>query len=120
MSPVELIAAALGLANVWLVVKRSVWNFPVALAMCALYLWVFFDAKLYSDSLLQLFFIAINIYGWVAWLRYKADSGEIEVEILAPAERLILIAITALVALAWGTVMSRTTDASSPPTARSV
>ena len=114
MSPVEWIAAALGLANVWLVVKRSVWNFPAALLMCALYLWVFFEAKLYSDALLQLFFIAINIYGWTAWLANRAETGEVVVETMGTAARWSVVAITALVALLWGSLMGSLTDASHP------
>lgn len=46
MSPLEIVAAILGLVTVALVVRRSVWNYPFALVMVALYFLVFFDAKL--------------------------------------------------------------------------
>ena len=33
MNPLEIIAVALGLANVGLLVRRSIWNYPVAIAL---------------------------------------------------------------------------------------
>ncbi len=114
MSGVEWLAAMLGLANVWLIVKRSVWNYPFALAMCALYLLIFADAKLYSDAGLQIFFIAINLYGWLAWLKNRADAGDVVVECMDTAQRLIWAAGTLGLCILWGTGMARLTDASYP------
>ena len=50
---IEWIAAALGVINISLLIFRSVWNYPFGIAMVALYAWVFFTAKLYSDALLS-------------------------------------------------------------------
>ena len=75
MSPLEIIAVALGVANILLVAKRNIWNFPVALIMVALYARIFWEAKLYSDAGLQGFFFAVNLYGWWSWRANKADAG---------------------------------------------
>ena len=75
MNPVEWIAAAFVLTNVALVALRSIWNYPFALVAVTLYAFVFFEAKLYSDMLLQGFFFALNLYGWAAWTRARTDSG---------------------------------------------
>ena len=56
MSYIEWAAAAFVLTNVALVALRSVWNYPFALVAVTLYAFVFFEAKLYSDMLLQGFF----------------------------------------------------------------
>lgn len=63
MSEIEVAATLLGLANIILVIRRSVWNFPFALAMVTLYGFIFAEAKLYSDAGLQLFFFVVNLYG---------------------------------------------------------
>ncbi|WP_037501015.1 nicotinamide riboside transporter PnuC [Sphingomonas jaspsi] len=110
----EAIAALLGLANVWLVVRRSVWNYPFGLAMVALYFFVFWEAKLYSDALLQIFFFAIQLYGWWNWVRApKVDDG-IMVERMGNAARFNWLAVTVLASLAWGFGMHRLTDAAAP------
>lgn len=114
MSGMEWLAAMLGLANVWLIVKRSVWNFPCALAMCALYFFVFRDAQLYSDAGLQIFFIAINLYGWAVWSKNQADEGEIVVERMPLQQQILVSAAALLLCALWGTVMARYTRADYP------
>ena len=76
MNELEWVAAALGVVNVTLVVRRSIWNYPFALAMVSLYFFVFFEAKLYSDALLQIFFFAVNLYGWAQLAEGEAGDRE--------------------------------------------
>lgn len=114
MNPIETLAFALGVVNVTLVVRRSVWNYPVGVAMVALYAVVFAEAKLYSDTILQGFFLVVNLYGWVSWARAREATGAIVVErTTAPALAGVAIAC-AVATLGWGLVMHRHTDASYP------
>ena len=75
MDPLEWVAAGLGVINVALVVRRTVWNYPFGIAMVALYFFVFFEAKLYSDALLQIFFFVVQLYGWRNWLQAKQEPA---------------------------------------------
>ena len=114
MSSLEIIAALLGVANVLLVVRRSTWNYPFGIAMVTLYFFVFRDAKLYSDALLQIFFLFIQLYGWWAWSRAdKVDDG-VAVGWLGDGARLRWLAGTAIAAALWGAGMARWTDAAAP------
>jgi nicotinamide mononucleotide transporter len=114
VSSVEWIAALLGVVNVALVVRRSMWNYPFGLAMVTLYFFVFADAKLYSDALLQIFFFAINFYGWWNWTRADKVDDRIAVVLMEPASRMMWIGGTFAGILAWGTLMARFTDAAAP------
>jgi nicotinamide mononucleotide transporter len=114
MSPIEIAAAVLGLINVTLVVRRSLWNYPFGLAMVTLYGFLFFGAKLYSDALLQIFFFAVNLYGWVNWARAKSATGQVRVEILGSRGRLAWLAACLMLTAAWGAMMARYTDAHYP------
>lgn len=114
MSAIELIAALLGLINVTLVVRRSVWNYPFGIAMVALYAVVFFRAKLYSDALLQLFFFTVQFWGWWAWRGNQAAAGEIVVRRLSDRARLGWAAGCAVAIAGWGALMHGLTDASYP------
>lgn len=114
MSPIEATASLLGLINVFLVVRRSIWNYPFALAMVSLYGWIFFGQKLYSDALLQCFFFAVNLYGWWNWARVRAQSGEVVVETLDGRERAVWAISSACVIALWGFAMHRLTDAAYP------
>lgn len=114
MNGLELAAALLGIMCVALVVLRRIGNFAFGIASTALYAAVFFGAKLYSDALLQLFFVAVNAYGWWNWTRASAATGEIPVERLAGRARLGWVGGIAGVTLLWGGLMHRFTDASYP------
>lgn len=114
ITPVEAIAALLGLINIVLVVRRSVWNYPFALAMVSLYGWVFFGAKLYSDALLQIFFFVINLYGWWNWASNRAATGEVTVTAMRPGQRAVWMAGCAAATAVWGWGMHRFTDAAFP------
>ena len=114
MGPLEYVAAGLGVINVALVVRRSVWNYPFGIAMVSLYFFVFLETRLYSDALLQIFFLVVNLYGWRSWLSARGESGEVPVLTLSWRERLFWVVGTASFSLIWGLGMARFTDAAAP------
>lgn len=114
MGGIEIAAALLGVINVVLVVRRSVWNYPFGIAMVSLYFFVFWDAKLYSDALLQIFFLLIQLYGWWAWSRADQVDHGVAVGWLDDRARLRWAGGTALAILLWGSAMARYTDAAAP------
>ena len=113
MSEVEWIAAALVLVNVALVARRSVWNYPFGLAAVSLYAVVFYEARLYSDMLLQGFFLALNLYGWVNWSRAREDGG-VPVGTMTTRARGLWAGATTAAWLVWSFGMYRFTDAAAP------
>lgn len=114
MGGIEIAAALLGVVNVLLVVGRSVWNYPFGLSMVALYLFVFWEAKLYSDALLQIFFFVIQLYGWWAWVHADRVDHGVAVGWLDNRSRLRWVAGTAVAIVVWGMGMARYTDAVAP------
>jgi len=114
MSWLEVLAALFGLANILLVVRRSVWNFPAALLMVSLTGVVLWEAKLYSDAGLQAFFFLVNILGWVLWARNRGEAGEIIVDRLGTLGQLVWIALAMAATYGWGLFMALNTDATNP------
>ena len=110
----EWVAAFLGLITVLLVVRRSIWNYPFALAMVSLYFFEFMDEKLYSDALLQIFFFLINCYGWWMWSRAPEVGHGVAVERMSGSVRTGWLATTAIASLLWGWAMASLTDAAAP------
>jgi len=89
----EIIASILGLANIVLLVRRSIWNYPFGIAMVTLYGVVFFEAKLFSDAALQVFFFVVQIYGWWNWYHARDSTGLAKVEVMTDRSRLIWIGV---------------------------
>ncbi|MGH9561081.1 MAG: nicotinamide riboside transporter PnuC [Terracidiphilus sp.] len=71
-----MLATVLG---IWLTTKRLLICWPVVLVADLLYLVVFYRSQLYSDALLQIFFVAFTLYGWWHWWRGVRQEGEVRV-----------------------------------------
>ena len=114
MTSLEWVAAALGLVCVALAVRRSLWTYAFGIASTGLLALIVFDARLYSQALLQLFYVAINAYGWRNWRHAKARSGAVAIERMTARETALGLAAVVVATLAWGAAMSRLTDAAQP------
>jgi nicotinamide mononucleotide transporter len=90
----EALGFVTGALCVYLVVKESVWNFPVGIANSAFFLALFVGARLYGDAGLQVLFIALGFQGWYLWLRGGENRTPLKVE---RASRLLLLCVAAFV-----------------------
>lgn len=114
MQPLEIVAALLGLACVALTVRRHILCWPVGLAMVILYAAIFYQARLYSDMLLQVVYVFLQIYGWYAWLRGGPDETPLVVSRLGKSDVIGWLLAGILAAAALGAFMHAFTDASFP------
>ena len=114
MSLLELTASVCGLASVYFTVQRHILCWPTGLVMVVLYLVIFYQVKLYSDMLLQVVYVILQVYGWHAWLYGGPDRSPLVVSRVSPLRSLIVLAGGLLIAFVWGTLMRTFTDASFP------
>jgi nicotinamide mononucleotide transporter len=87
----ETFGAITGALCVFLVVLQSIWNFPIGIVSCFLYMIFFFDGKLYGDSGLQILFIVLGLHGWLHWSRKQGQEK--------PIQRIPLLELTILTIL---------------------
>jgi nicotinamide mononucleotide transporter len=111
---VEWAAMALGLINIALLIFRKVWNFAFGIASVILAGFVLWERKLYGESMLQVFFVVAQIWGWWLWLRIGGEDNRVPVRWLDWTSRWVwLVGITA-VSLNLGWALHRFTDAAVP------
>lgn len=72
--PWEALAVALGLAYLVLAIRGHPACWPAGIASSAIYLALFNRQSLYMEAVLQLFYIAISLYGWRHWLGRPASA----------------------------------------------
>ncbi len=95
------------LLGIWLTTRRLLICWPVVLIADVLYLDVFYRTRLFSDALLQLFFVAFTLYGWWHWWRGVRKEGEVRVEPLAVKGWLWGLAAGAAGSLLLGWLMTK-------------
>ena len=118
MAILEWVAAALGLINIALLVFRIVWNYAFGIASVAIYIFIFWETRLYAESGLQVFFVLAQLWGWYLWLKVGDDetgpSGRVPVTWLDWPSRTVWVTGTAALSLNLGWVLHRYTDAAMP------
>jgi nicotinamide mononucleotide transporter len=112
--PLDQINLVLGVTGVVLMVRRSLWAFPVGLAAVAVQAKLFWDATFYADAKLQGFFFVSLVYGWWHWMRHKGAAPELPVTKLGWSSRLGYFAAAAALTLAWGAWQQAHTNAVMP------
>ena len=70
----EFLAVVSGVSGVWLAKKENVWLYPVGIVSVLLWIYLCWIGKLYGQSLINVFFFAMNIYGWFNWLRKDKNN----------------------------------------------
>ena len=74
INPLELIAVVTGIISVWLAKKENVWLYPVGIISVVLWIYLCWIGSLFGQSVINLFFFAMNVYGWYNWLRRDENN----------------------------------------------
>ena len=114
LKTLEWVAAGLGLINITLLVFRSIWNYAFGIASVALYIFVFYESRLYAESGLQAFFVLAQLWGWYLWRKVGDVQNRVSVRWLDWQSRAVWITVTAAISLNLGWMMHRYTDAAMP------
>jgi nicotinamide mononucleotide transporter len=96
-----------------LAIRRNIWCWFFAGISTAMYVVLFIDARLYMESMLNVFYFAMAIYGWYFWY---TGSGMAAPPIIRWPVRRHAIAVAAILVLSvlFGYLLERHTDAVFP------
>ncbi len=113
-SLLETIGVISGILCVWLAARNIIWNWPIAIISVAAYIFIFFEAKLYADMGLQVYFMGMNIYGWYYWSRKPKDADKVPVKSISKKELLFTVFGVATFTTLLGFLLFKQTDAAFP------
>lgn len=109
MSWPEALAVALAVAYLVLAVRQNIWCWACAFASTALYVWLFHGAALFMESALNVFYMAMAVYGWYEWRYGGARHAGLRVSVWPlPVHGAALAAIAALSAVSGGWLAANT------------
>jgi nicotinamide mononucleotide transporter len=99
---------------VYLAAKNNIWNWPIAIVSVGIYIVIFLEAKLYADTGLQVYFLAMNLYGWWFWSRKSANAPKVPVKRISKTEILLSLLGIAVFTALIGFFLYHKTDAAFP------
>lgn len=122
----EIIGTLVGLLYLWLEYRASIYLWIAGIIMPAIYIFVYYDAGLYADFGINIYYLGAAIYGWTMWkygtfLRKKIlhkkeekRTGELPITRMPRRYLLPLTAVSAVtfIAIAW--ILIRFTDSNVP------
>ena len=115
LKSLEIIGFLSGILGVWLTMKKNLWCFPIGLINVTLSLYLFFLQGLYADSLQQIVYIILLLYGWYTWNTTRSETQPpLVIGRLNSKEIFFTLLIIAITTLLLGTTLAELTDAKLP------
>lgn len=104
-----------GILCVWLAAKNSILNWPIAIVSVLIYIFIFYQSKLYADMGLQFYFLAMSGYGWYFWTKNK-NNGEAETPVILITKKEVAFSIIGIIffTVILGFILRQNTDAAFP------
>lgn len=75
----DITTTALGLAYILLEYKASVWMWIVGFVMQSLGIVLYYQKGLYADCGMEFYYLAMTVYGFIAWMRHKTKTKELPI-----------------------------------------
>ncbi len=116
---IELTGALLGLLYIFFSIRQHILTWPTGLFASLIYTVVFFRTGFYADMGLQVYYVAISIYGWYYWLKggkHRSAESENQVPVKKVSRRFLIAAlfITVFIYLLILIVLLNFTDSTVP------
>lgn len=92
----ELIAVFFGLCSVWYAKKDNILVFPTGLISTSIYAYLLWQWSLLGDSMINVYYFIMSIYGWYHWTRKKDNIDEFPISTMNGKESVIAVIIFTL------------------------
>ena len=105
------------LLYIWLEIKQKPVMWVVGFFSSLIYVFVFFQSKMYGYAALYFYYVAISIYGWYCWRFARQPDGkstELQVSSIKMSLALVLATIFVVIYIATAFALERFTDSPVP------
>ena len=113
-SLIELTAVLFALAYLTLVVKENILCWYAALISTILFLVIFWRVQLYMESVLQIYYLAMAVYGWFQWSRGGGQRNGVTITTWSLKTHVLAVLGILLATLASGMLLIKFSNAYFP------
>lgn len=110
----ELLAVALAVTYLMLAIRQNIWCWAAAAVSTLIYLFIMYEARLYMESVLQIFYLGMAAYGWYEWRHGGANHGELKVSTWPWKWHLAAIVLVFVLVFVSGELLTRFSNAALP------
>ena len=110
-SILETVAVIFSLLYVFLAAQQNNLCWPAALISVSIYIYICFDAKLYAETALQIFYFIMAIYGFFSWGK---NNSELQISTWSIGKHLYIILLGTILTFFLGFLFTNFTDAEMP------
>lgn len=111
MSAWEFVAVFLSIAYLLLAMRQSLWCWVAAFFSTLIYAILFFDAALLMDSVLNIYYLFMAVYGWYSWRFGNKNDENLHPSSWKISLHVKIILILGFISLAFGYIMDNYTHA---------
>ena len=97
----ELAGLVFGLLAVYFLIKQNILTWPAGIIYIFISFVIFWRIQLYGDFILHVFFLILNVYGWLYWKKGR-EKKELPVTNLTLKQNAILLGITTIGVVFFG------------------
>ena len=101
----EIIGTFVGLVYLWLEYKASIWLWIASIIMPAIYIFVYYEAGLYADFGINIYYLGAAVYGWFIWKYGNKSKEQKELPITCIPNKSwlksLIVFIVTLIIIAW-------------------
>ncbi|KAF2336960.1 nicotinamide riboside transporter PnuC [Flavobacterium daemonense] len=109
---IEIFGAIFGFLAVYFTIRQNIWCWFFGLIQVMLYCFVFYTSKLYSDMILHIIYIFLQVFGWYSWKYGGANQSTLQITLLT--RKIFWIGLTVVGSILVGYFMDTRTDAACP------
>lgn len=113
-NPLEIIASLLTLIAVLLNAKQSIWGWLFSILGTILYIYIFSEALILGDFLLNIYFLISSFYGFYAWKFKKIIDKSLEITRISTKKLFFLFLLAGINAIFLGKLFSTYPQANLP------
>ncbi len=110
----EAVAVILAIMYLVLAIKQNIWCWLCAALSTIIFAVLFFDVRLYMETLLNFFYLAMAVYGWHTWKSGRRLGQELPVVVWSLKLHLLAIVVVVSVSLVTGYLLDTRSDAAFP------
>jgi nicotinamide mononucleotide transporter len=114
ISAAEAAAVGFGIAYLALAVREHIACWYAAFISTAISVYVFWDVSLFMESLLNVYYMAMAVYGWYQWRGNRVQQAGLAVSTWPPRNHLLIIGGTLSLTIIRGFMLASSTSASWP------